>query len=438
MSVKPKREIVNPGEAQTPNTQIGTPGFGLVSDFGIRAWPFYPWALVAMLFPVALLNYLDRMMIATMRASIRADIPTIANDAEFGLLMALFMWVYAAFSPIGGFLADRFNRRWMIIGSLLVWSLMTFLTGLAHTFTQMAWTRALMGLSEAFYIPAALALIADFHPGPTRSRAVGIHVSGIYAGQAIGGIGGYIADTSSWRNAFYWFGAAGIGYATVLIFLLKEARAASSGQDFSKENVTIARVLAGLLGTGSFLILVAYFTLPGISGWAVKNWLPTFLANTFHLKQGPAGLSATGYVTLASFGGALLGGALADRAIRSTVRGRIYISALGMGLCLPALLGLSTVSSMAAAIGCMILFGVGFGFFDANTMPILCQIVRPGYRATGYGIMNLVSIAAGAGVTIAMGAMRDRGISLGFAFAFCAAITAVAVVLILFVRPKAQ
>src|SRR6266704_4562043 len=98
---------------------------------------FYPWAVVAMLFPVALLNYLDRMMVATMRASIRADIPTIANDHDFGLLMALFMWVYAAFSPIGGFLADRFNRRWMIIGSLLVWSLMTFLTGLAHTFTQM-------------------------------------------------------------------------------------------------------------------------------------------------------------------------------------------------------------------------------------------------------------------------------------------------------------
>src|SRR5438876_6645768 len=117
----------------------------------------YAWGVVAMLFPVALLNYLDRTMVATMRASIRADIPTIANDADFGFLMALFMWVYALVSPVGGFLADRFDRRRMVVCSLLVWSAMTWLTGHAMTFTQMAWTRGLMGLSEAFYIPAALA-----------------------------------------------------------------------------------------------------------------------------------------------------------------------------------------------------------------------------------------------------------------------------------------
>src|SRR5690349_17619191 len=111
----------------------------------------YAWGVVAMLFPVALLNYLDRTMIATMRGSIRADISSIANDADFGFLMALFLWVYAVFSPIGGFLADRFNRRWMVLLSLFVWSVMTLLTGHATTFTQMAWTRGLMGLSEAFY-----------------------------------------------------------------------------------------------------------------------------------------------------------------------------------------------------------------------------------------------------------------------------------------------
>jgi MFS family permease len=397
---------------------------------------FYAWAVVAMLFPVALLNYLDRMMVATMRTSIRADIPTIANDADFGFLMALFMWVYAIFSPIGGFLADRFNRRWMVILSLFMWSLMTFLTGYATTFTQMAWTRALMGLSEAFYIPAALALIADFHPGPTRSRAIGIHMCGIYAGQALGGVGGYIADTSSWRNAFYWFGAAGVVYAIVLLLLLKDFRAPAA-EPVEKKSVRVGSTLITLFGTGAFLILVVYFTLPAIPGWAIKNWLPTFLAAEFNLQQGPAGLSATGYVTLAMFVGALLGGTLADRAMRSTPRGRIYISALGMALCVPALLGLGNLGTMPVAIGCMILFGLGFGFFDANNMPILCQIVRPEYRATGYGIMNLVSVMAGAGVTVAMGAMRDRGISLGAAFTISAAVTAFAGLLILFVRPKA-
>jgi len=181
------------------------------------------WCVVLLLWPVALLNYLDRMMVASMRASIRADIPSIANDAQFGLLMSLFMWVYAFLSPVGGFVADRFNRRWTVILSLCVWSVVTWLTGRATTFEQMAWARALMGISEACYIPAALALIADFHPGPTRSRAIGIHISGIYAGQTLGGVGGYIADTSSWRNAFYWFGAIGVVYGIVLLLYLRDA-----------------------------------------------------------------------------------------------------------------------------------------------------------------------------------------------------------------------
>jgi len=395
---------------------------------------FYAWAVVAMLFPVALLNYLDRMMVATMRGSIRADIPTIANDADFGFLMALFMWVYALLSPVGGFLADRFNRRWMVILSLFVWSLMTWLTGYAHTFTQMAWTRALMGVSEAFYIPAALALIADFHSGPTRSRAVGVHMCGIYAGQALGGVGGYIADTSSWRNAFYWFGAAGVVYAIFLLLALKDRQAPQS-ELVEKNNVSVGKALGTLLGTGAFLILVVYFTLPSIPGWAIKNWLPTFLAAEFNMKQGPAGMSATGYVTLALFAGALLGGTLADRAMRATSRGRIYVSAVGMGLCVLALIGLGNIGAFSTAIIFMLLFGLGFGFFDANNMPILCQIVRPEYRATGYGIMNMVSVSAGAGVTVIMGAMRDRGISFGVAFTVCAVTTAFAGLLILLVRP---
>jgi len=402
-----------------------------------RTVPLYAWAVVAMLFPVALLNYLDRMMVATMRNSIRADIPSIASDTDFGVLMASFMWVYALLSPVGGFFADRFQRRWVIILSLLVWSATTWLTGFATTFTQMAFARGFMGISEAFYIPAALALIADFHPGPTRSRAIGIHMCGIYAGQALGGVGGYIADTTSWRNAFYWFGGIGVVYAVLLFFLLKEHGRDSATTVPDAETVSIPRAVVALFGNIPFLLLVVYFTLPSVGGWAIKNWLPTFLADAFNLKQGPAGLSATGYVTLASFAGALLGGVLADRAARSMPRGRFYVSAVGMGLCLPALIGLGHAGSLAVAIGCMILFGLGFGFFDANNMPILCQLVRPEYRATGYGIMNLVSVASGAGITVFMGAMRDRGTSLAAAFGFCAAITAFAALLLLSIRPSA-
>jgi predicted MFS family arabinose efflux permease len=396
----------------------------------------YAWAVVAMLWPVAMLNYLDRQMVSTIRASIRADIPSIANDAQFGVLMAIFMWVYALLSPVGGFVADKFNRRWTVIGSLFVWSAVTWLTGHAQTYDQLKFCRALMGISEAFYIPAALALIADFHRGGTRARAVGLHQTGIYAGLALGGIGGYIAQVSTWRNCFTWFGAAGVLYSLVLMAFLKDAPPASSDRPQNSKPITIRDTLRGLWSQPAFWILVVYFTLPAIAGWATKNWLPTFLADTFKLKEGPAGLSATGYIQIASFVGVLLGGALADRWLRTAPRGRIYTSAIGMLLLVPALLGLGYAWGLGAAIGFMVLFGLGWGFFDCNNMPILCQIVRPEHRATGYGFMNMVSISVGAGATVVLGWMRDEGISFSVAFLISAGLALVSAGLILLVKPR--
>jgi MFS family permease len=187
----------------------------------------------------------------------------------------------------------------------------------------------------------------------------------------------------------------------------------------------------------AFWILVAYFTLPAIAGWVTRNWLPTFLADTFNLKEGPAGLSATGYIQIASFAGVLLGGALADGWMRTTPRGRIYTSAIGVLLLVPALLGLGFAWSLGAAIGFMLLFGLGWGFFDGNNMPILCQIARPEHRATGYGFMNLVSISTGAGATVLLGWMRDQGIKMSLAFAVSAAISLFSAALILRFKPTA-
>ncbi len=397
----------------------------------------YAWAVVALLWPVAMLNYLDRQMVSTIRASIRADIPSIANDAQFGILMAVFMWVYALLSPVGGFVANKFNRRWTVIGSLFVWSAVTWLTGHAQTYDQMKVFRALMGVSEAFYIPAALALITDFHPGATRARAVGLHQTGIYAGLALGGIGGYIAQTSSWRNCFTWFGAAGVAYALVLMATLRDAPS-EVAHPKTHRRVKLGETLTALWTTPAFWILVVYFTLPAIAGWVTKNWLPTFLADTFKLKEGPAGLSATGYIQIASFVGVLLGGALADRWMRTNPRGRIYTSAIGMLLLVPALLGLGYSWGIGAAIVFMILFGLGWGLFDCNNMPILCQITAPAYRATGYGFMNLVSSSVGAAATVALGWMRDHGIAFSLAFAVSAAVALLSAGLILLVKPRAD
>ncbi|HEX9047709.1 MAG TPA: MFS transporter, partial [Verrucomicrobiae bacterium] len=382
---------------------------------------------------------------------IRADIPSIANDQDFGTLMAMFMWVYAFLSPVGGYLADKFNRRWTVIGSLFVWSAVTWLTGHAQTYAEMKIYRALMGVSEAFYIPAALALIADFHTGATRARAIGLHQTGIYAGLALGGIGGYIADHSSWRNCFTWFGAAGVIYAIVLMLALRDAQKSSSALELASgpvsaqgsashslgsHRVTLLDTLRALWLQPAFWILVIYFTLPAIAGWVTKNWLPTFLADTFNLKQGPAGLSATGYIQLASLGGVFLGGVVADWWMRKTNRGRIFTSALGVLLLVPALLALGFSWNMGVAIAAMILFGLGWGFYDCNNMPILCQIARAEHRATGYGFMNLVSISIGACATVALGWMRDHGVKFSVAFAVSAAVALASAALILTVKPR--
>lgn len=399
--------------------------------------PTYAWIVVFLLWPVAMLNYLDRQMVSSIRPSIRADIPTIVNDQEFGTLMAMFMWVYAFLSPVGGFIADKFNRRWTVIGSLFVWSAVTWATGHARTYSEMLTFRGLMGISEAFYIPAALALIADFHTGGTRAKAIGIHQSGIYAGLALGGIGGYIAQTSSWRNCFTWFGIAGVVYAVMLMLALRDAPV-SNASNRMDSRVTVIETLCTLWSKPAFWILVIYFTLPAIAGWVTKNWLPTYLADTFQLKEGPAGLSATGYIQIASFVGVILGGVIADWWMRKTARGRIFTSSLGVLLLVPALLGLGHAWNLAAAVAFMILFGLGWGFFDCNNMPILCQIARRELRATGYGFMNLVSISVGAGATVALGWMRDHSINFSVAFAMSAVIALLSAGLILLIKPRVE
>ncbi len=398
---------------------------------------FQAWQAVALLFPVALLNYLDRQIFATMKQSVMADMPSIGTDEKFGALMGVFLIVYGLFSPIGGYVADRINRRWVVIGSLAVWSLVTWLTGHMRTYEQMWWTRAAMGVSEACYMPAALALIADFHAGPTRSRAVGIHQAGIYVGIVLGGLGGFIAESAyGWRAAFTGFGLAGVVYAFVLAAFLHDPAPLPGATVDAAPAASFWSAARTLFGTGSFLLLVVYFSVPAMPGWMMKNWLPSILADTFRLGQGQAGINATLWITLASLGGVLAGGALADRWMQVTARGRVFTSALGMVLMVPALFGVGWAPTLGVAIGFLLLFGFGWGFFDCNNMPILCQIVRPEFRATGFGIMNLVSVLAGGWFTTEIGALRDAGVAPAVVFSCCAVGLAFSVVAVLCVRPR--
>ncbi len=393
------------------------------------------WIMVLLLFPVALLNYLDRQMLATMQKSMVSDIPTITNEAAWGSVLAAFKWTYAFLSPIGGFIADRFSRRHVICFSLFAWSIVTWITGHVTTMDQLIWARAAMGISEAFYIPAALALIADFHIGGSRSTAVGVHQTGIYIGQMLGGLAGFVADAPGygWQWMFTTCGIVGVIYALPLMAALKNPP--RSGEEAPKVSPVVAA--SELFTNRNFLLLVAYFTLPAIAGWVIRDWGPKILRDQFGLSQGRAGMIAVFTVQIASLVGVLCGGLLADRLVKRSTRGRIFASALGMVFFLPAMFGIGHAASVPMAIVALAIFGIGWGFFDCNNMPILSQITRPEVRATGYGIMNLVSMTFGGLGDKGYGALRDRGVAIDAIFGAFAAVALLSVAIVLLIRPRA-
>jgi MFS family permease len=401
---------------------------------------FYPWAVVFLLWFVAMLNYIDRQMLSTMKPSMMIDIAELQTAANFGRLMAIFLWIYALMSPVSGIIADRLNRKWLIVISLFVWSGVTLSMGFATTFSQLYVLRAIMGVSEAFYMPAALALIADYHQGKNRSLAIGIHMTGLYLGQALGGFGATIAGSFSWNITFFSFGIIGVFYSLILVVFLKEKKAYTFITE--KTDTLWMKIresfngLPVLLGSISFWVILFYFSAPSLPGWATKNWLPTLLSTSLNIRMELAGPMSTITIALSALVGVLAGGVLADRWMTHTLRGRIYTGAIGLALTVPAVVLVGFGGSLPAILGGAACFGFGFGMFDVNCMPILCQFASPRYRATGYGLMNLAGISTGAVITTILGKSADSG-NLSRHTAFLAVFVVVAIALqLMLLHPK--
>ena len=398
----------------------------------------YPWIVVALLWVVALLNYMDRQMLSTMKEAMQIDIVELQNAENFGILMAVFLWIYGFMSPISGMVADRISRKWLIVGSLLVWSSVTYLMGIADNFDQLIWLRALMGISEALYIPAGLSLIADYHSDKTRSLAVGIHMTGLYMGQAIGGFGATVAAAFTWHTAFHWFGIIGIAYAIILAIFLKDIKREPTTPKMgpTANSYKITKGLALLFSNIAFWVILFFFASSSLPGWATKNWLPTLYAESLNIPLSEAGPISTITIAASSFIGVIFGGMLSDRWVQTNLRGRIYTSAIGMGLTIPSLILIGVGSSFAAVVCAGLLFGIGYGMFDANNMPILCQFVSSKQRATAYGVMNMVGVFSGAAITQVLGKWTDGG-QLGFGFAILGGVVFVAMMAqLILLKPK--
>lgn len=389
------------------------------------------WLIVGVLWFAAFLNYLDRNMILTMRGSVKEAIPM--TEAQFGLLTSVFLWVYAGLSPFAGYLADRFSRSRVIVLSLFIWSSVTWATGYATTFHQLLAARALMGISEACYIPAALALITDYHRGATRSLATGIHITGITVGSGMGGIGGWLAERHGWSYAFILFGFIGVAHSLVLLFTLRDA---PRGGTETAGTTNFLEALTSLFKRGSFLLLLGIWGLLGLAGWALAGWLPTYFGERFELSQGTAGFSATGYLAAAMFVGALVGGAWADRWSRTNPRARILVPIIGLCIAAPAVFLAAYTLSFPVAITGIMIYGVTRYFTDANMMPVLCLVADPRYRATGFGVLNLAACLVGGLAIYAGGMLRDAKVDVSYMFQFAAAGLILCAVLFSFVKPS--
>ena len=405
---------------------------------------YYPWVVVGLLWVVALLTYMDRQMLSTMKEAMSHSIPELEKAETFGNLMAAFMWIYGLMSPFAGAIADRMNRKWLIVASLFVWSSVTLLMGFTHDFSSLYILRMVMGLSEAMYIPAALALIADFHTGKSRSLAIGVHMTGLYVGQALGGFGAMLSHHLSWENTFIYFGLFGALYALVLATFLHETDAqlerikngAKTNESQSNGLNNVVQSFGKILSSVPFWGMLIFFTATSLPGWATKNWLPTLFEQNLHLNMQVAGPISTATIALSSFIGVFVGGAISDRWVRTNVKGRVYTSAMGLGMMAPALAFLGFGSSYWSVIGGGFLFGFGLGFFDTNNMPILCQFFSSRYRSTAYGVMNMSGVIAGGYITKMLGKSTDAG-NLGRDFGVMAVVILVVVFIqILILKPK--
>ena len=397
----------------------------------------WAWIAVVVLWVVVMLNYFDRQLLAVLNKSITegGENGIAMTQAQFGMVTSAFLIVYAALSPVGGYLADRFSRKFIILCSLVVWSVVTWMTGQSSSYEELIFWRGAMGVSEAFYIPAALALISDYHRGATRSMATGLHMSGIYAGQILAGFGAWIANDPAcalgWRLTFETFGFIGVAYAIIVILFLHDPQAGKDEKDeaaavelTSDANPTsdfgIGHVLRSLFTGRAMAMLLIMYACAGFANWFLMGWYPRLLQDMFGISEAEAGPMATTWVNIAKYAAVLLAAVVADMWYRSNKNARAYVPGICFCLAGPCVivamlpaLGVPIALSLAATVALVSMQGVAQGSLDATLMPVLRSHIDERFSATGYGLLNLTSVSAGALISWLGGYLMDSGVALG-------------------------
>jgi MFS family permease len=360
-----------------------------------------------MLWFVCFFNYADRQAIFSVFPVLKTQMHL--SDPQLGIIGAAFMWVYAASAPLAGLVADRFSRKSLILGGLLFWSAITLCTAFCTEYWQLVMVRALEGLGESFYFPASMSLIADYHSGATRSRAMSLHQSCVYAGTFAGGsLAGYLGQYHGWQSSFYVFGWGGMVLAIVLLTMLREPERGAA--DKVAETVAVHGIgesLSGVFRHPMAPVLIAVFVGANFVASVFLTWLPSFLVRKFSMNLSMAGFSSTAYLQIASVLGVLTGGLLADRMVRRHAGGRMLTQAFGLLCGVPFILLTGLTTTVLAVVLAMAGFGFFKGLYDANIWASLYDVVPPANRATALGVMNSIGWLGAGTATIAIGVMSE-------------------------------
>jgi len=356
--------------------------------------------LVALLWFVCFFNYADRQAIFSVFPLLKAEMGL--SDVQLGVVGAAFMWVYAAIGPIAGMVGDRVQRKTLIVGGLVFWSLITICTALSTNYAQLVLFRALEGFGEAFYFPASMSMISAYHSGDTRSRAMSMHQSSVYAGTIAGGtFAGMLGQHYGWRSGFYVFGGLGVLLGLVLLTVLKEpARAPLTERTKGS--------IRGLFDNPMVAILIAVFAGANFVAMIFLTWLPSFLFTKFHMSLSLSGFSSTADLQLASVLGVLTGGLLADKLSRMYRGGRMMTQAIGLFCGVPFIFLTGWTLSVPVLILAMTGFGYFKGLYDANIFASLHDVVRQEHRATAVGVMNSIGYLGGGIAPVAIAAAAGR------------------------------
>ena len=390
-----------------------------------------------MLWLVCFLNYADRQAIFSVFPLIKQQMHL--SDVQLGVLGTAFMAAYALVGPVAGWLCDRYPRKSLVLGGLVFWSLITAATELIRTFPALVVCRALCGLGEAFYFPAAMSLLSDYHGPETRSRAMSLHQSSVYAGTIAGGtVSGFMGQYYGWRSSFVLFGGLGVALGLLLWGLLREPVRGMSDpvreQAAAGEDAGFLQGIRDVFRNRLVMLVVAVFMAANFVAVVFLTWMPTFLYQKFHMSVAMAGLNSTAYLQMASVLGVLSGGMLADRLHRGKAGGRLLAQSVGLLCGVPFLF----LTGWTLRIPLLLLGMIGFGYFkglyDANIFAGLYDVVPIHRRGAAAGILNSLGWLGGgfAPILIALAAAR-------FGLSVCISATAViylAIGLLMFVGSR--